>query len=58
MLAWGHRTLQTLAPYLIALIPVVISRVPPDYKYTVLIVWVLNRVYDMLRRWYNGTPKA
>lgn len=52
--AWAQRTLQTLAPYLIALIPVVISQVPQDWKYAVITVWVLNRVWDLLRRWYNG----
>lgn len=52
---WGNRTLQTLAPYLIALIPVVIAQVDPQWQYAVLTVWVLNRVYDLLRRWYQGT---
>ena len=55
LIGFGKRTLQTLAPYLIALIPVVIAHVPPDYKYAVIIVWVLNRVYDLLRRYVSGT---
>lgn len=53
-IAWGNRTLQTLAPYLIALIPVVISQVPADWQYAVLTVWILNRVWDLLRRFYAG----
>jgi len=52
--AWGKRTLQTLAPYLIALLPVVIEKVPADWKYSVLTVWVLNRIWDLLRRYYSG----
>ena len=55
--AWLERTLQTLAPYIIALIPVAIDQVPKDWQYAVLTVWVLNRIYDLLRRWYQGPIK-
>ena len=51
---FGKRTLQTLAPYLVALIPVLISKVPASWEYAVLTVWVLNRVYDLLRRFISG----
>lgn len=51
LMAWGERTLQTLAPYLVALIPVVIDQVPKGYEHAVLVVWILNRIYDLLRRY-------
>ena len=55
MLAWGHRTLQTLAPYLIALIPVVIAHIPSTWEYGIITVWILNRIWDLLRRYVNGS---
>ena len=58
LVAWGHRTLQTLAPYLIALIPVVTAHIDPTWKYAVIAVWLLNRVWDLLRRFVNGTPQS
>lgn len=57
LIGWGNRTLQTLAPYLIALIPVVILNIPKEWEYAVATVWVLQRVYDLLRRWYQGPIK-
>lgn len=52
--AWGERTLQVLAPYLIALIPVVVAEIPNEWEYAVLTIWVLNRLWDLLRRFYSG----
>jgi len=52
--AWGNRTLQNLAPYLVALIPVFIEQIPKDWEYTVIAVWLLNRIWDLLRRLYIG----
>lgn len=57
LMAWGERTLQTLAPYLIALLPVVIGQVDPQWKYAVVTVWLLQRIYDLMRRWYQSNGK-
>lgn len=54
LIGFGQRTLQTLAPYLVALIPVLISQVPKDWPYAVLTVWLLNRAWDLLRRYIKG----
>ena len=53
-LAFLQRTLQTLTPYLVALIPVLISQIPKDWPYAVITVWLLNRVWDLLRRYISG----
>lgn len=53
-IGWGNRTLQTLAPYLVVLIPVVIEKLPRDWAYATITVWVLQRIYDLLRRWYTN----
>ena len=54
LVGFTQRTLQTLAPYVIALIPVVITNIPPTWKYAVVTVWILNRVWDLLRRFVKG----
>lgn len=46
--AWVMQTLKTLAPYLVALIPVIIGELPKEATYTVAIAWVLNRVLSYL----------
>lgn len=46
--AWLLQTLKTLAPYLIALIPVIIGELPKEATYTVLIAWILNRILSYL----------
>ena len=52
--AWSQQTLIFLAPYLIALIPVIINQVPKEWEYGVITVWVLNRIWDLLRRFVAG----
>lgn len=54
LIAWGRQTLIFLAPYLIALMPVFIEKVPKDWEYGVLAVWILNRIWDLLRRYIAG----
>lgn len=53
-IAWGKQTLWFLAPFILALMPVLISKVPSDWEYGVITLWVLNRVWDFFRRWYTG----
>lgn len=52
--AWATQALKFLAPYLIALIPVIIKQVPQDWAYAVAVVWVLNRLWSALTLWYSG----
>lgn len=53
--AWLKHALVFLAPYLVALIPVFIQQVPKDWEYAVLVVWILNRIWDLLRRFISVT---
>ena len=52
--AWLKQTLVFLAPFLLALMPVVIEKVPRDWAYGTITLWVLNRLWDALRRFYAG----
>lgn len=53
-IAWCNQTAWFLAPFIIALIPVVIGKVPRDWAYGEITIFLLNRVWDFLRRWYTG----
>lgn len=52
--AWLLNALWFLAPSLLVLIPSIIGAIPADYKYSVVVLYILNRAMDALRRWYNG----
>lgn len=52
--AWLLNALWFLTPSLLVLIPSIIDIVPADWKYAVVVLYVLNRIMDALRRWYNG----
>lgn len=54
LIGWGQQTLTFLAPYLIALIPVFINQIPKDWEYAVITIWILNRIWDLLRRFVAG----
>lgn len=54
---WGHRTLQTLAPYLVVLIPVAIEKLPPEWAYSAIVLWLLQRGLDLARRYVTTTYK-
>ena len=47
----GTETLTKLAPYLLVLIPVALSQLPPEASYTVIFVWVLQRLQTFLTLW-------
>lgn len=42
-------TLTNLAPYLVALIPVIIERVPTDWAYATVVVFLLQRAWSFLK---------
>lgn len=54
---WGQRTLQTLAPYLVVLIPVAIEKLPPEWAYSAIALWLLQRGLDLARRYVTTTYK-
>ena len=55
---WCIQTLIFLAPFILALIPVVIEKLPKEMAYGTVLLFVLNRITDALRRWYAGQPKV
>jgi len=55
--AWIRQTAWFLVPFVLALMPVIIEKVPRDWAYGTVTLWVLNRAWDALRRWYQGSVK-
>ena len=53
MKAWLAQAWKVLIPYLIVIIPVLIGQIPKDWAYATAAVYLLNRVWDALRRWYS-----
>jgi len=54
LIAWGKNALWFLAPTLLVLIPSIVGVIPTDWKYAAIAIYLLNRVTDMIRRWYAG----
>ena len=54
---WWTRTFQTLAPYLVVLIPVAIEKLPPEWAYSAIVLWLLQRGLDLARRYVTTTYK-
>lgn len=46
---FANTTLINLAPYLVAIIPVAIERVPADWAYATLTVFLLQRLWSFLK---------
>ena len=46
---FADTTLVNLAPYLVALIPVMIERVPADWAYATIAVFLLQRIWSFLK---------
>lgn len=46
---FANTTLINLAPYLVALIPVAIERVPADWAYATVAVFLLQRLWSFLK---------
>ena len=55
--AWLDKAIKVLVPYLVVIIPVLISQLPKDWAYSAIVVYVLQRVWDALRRFYDGPVK-
>ncbi len=54
-IAAGKRALIFLAPFLIVVIPVVIEKLPADWAYSAIVLFLLNRLTDLLRRYVSST---
>ena len=51
---WAKNALWFLAPTLIVLLPSIMEIIPADWKYAAIAIYILNRLTDILRRWYAG----
>ncbi len=56
-IAWFNKAVAVLAPYLVVIIPVLISQLPKDWAYSAILIYVLQRIWDALRRFYTGPVK-
>jgi hypothetical protein len=54
---WCMQTIIFLTPFILALMPVIIEKVPREWAYGTVTLFILNRFTDFLRRWYAGQPK-
>ena len=54
-IAAGKRGLIFLAPFLIVVIPVIIDKLPTDWIYSAIVLFILNRLTDLLRRYVSET---
>lgn len=54
-IAAGKRALIFLAPFLLVLIPEVISHLPKEATYYTIALFILNRLTDLLRRYVSST---
>lgn len=54
-IAAGKRALIFLAPFLIVVIPVIIEKLPADWAYSAIVLFILNRLTDLLRRYVVST---
>lgn len=49
-----HQALVFLTPTLLVLIPSIVGIIPSEWKYGAVLVYLLNRLVDILRRLYAG----
>lgn len=54
LIAFLKNALIFLAPTLLVLIPSIIGIIPSDWKYAVIVIYVLNRATDLIRRFASG----
>jgi hypothetical protein len=54
-IAAGKRALIFLAPFILVLIPQIISTLPPEATYYTIALFLLNRLTDLLRRYVSET---
>ena len=54
-IAASKRAMIFLAPFILAIIPVVIGKLPPDWAYSAVVLFLLNRLTDIIRRYFVST---
>lgn len=57
VIKWIKNALIFLGPALLVLIASLIKAIPSDLKNGALVLYVLNVLYDLLRKWINGEPQ-
>ena len=50
----GKNALLFLAPVLVVVIPSIMSVIPADYKYAAVVLYILNVLLDILRKFKEG----
>jgi hypothetical protein len=53
-IAWAKNALWFLAPTLLVLLASITEALPPSWKYTAIVIYILNRLTDAIRRYYAG----
>lgn len=51
---WLKNALIFLAPTLVVLLPSIVGIIPTEWKYAAVIIYVLNRLTDLIRRFITG----
>lgn len=54
-IAAGKRALIFLTPFLLVVIPVIVDKLPADWAYSAIVLFILNRLTDLLRRYVSAT---
>ena len=54
-IAAGKRGIVFLAPFLVVIIPVIVEKLPTDWAYSAIVLFLLNRLTDILRRYVVST---
>lgn len=52
--AFMNQALRVIAPYLVVIIPVLLTQIDDSWAYSAVTIYVLNRIYDALRRYIQG----
>ena len=57
LVAWGNNALWFFAPTLVILLPSIVGVIPVDWKYAAITMYILNRLTDLIKRFYTGKEK-
>lgn len=45
-IAWKNQAIKVSAPYLVVIIPVIISQIDDTWAYSAILIYVLQRIYN------------
>ena len=54
LIAFGKDALKVLAPYLLVIIPVLVSQIPDDYAYSAILLFILQRARVAIELFLKG----